>query len=93
MTGDKAVELINEWLNLAKEVGDMNLNRMEYDEERYNYAMDRMDVIRQEINEYHEQMNKCQEKKESKQTPFFIDFGYWRSSIHRKDRKFESPKQ
>lgn len=48
MTGDKAVELINEWLN-----------RMEYDEERYNYAMDRMDVIRQEINEYHEQMNKC----------------------------------
>ena len=27
MTGDKAVELINEWLNLAKEVGDMNLNR------------------------------------------------------------------
>ena len=45
MTGDKAVELINEWLNLAKEIGDMNLNRMEYDEERYNYAMDRMDVI------------------------------------------------
>lgn len=32
MTGDKAVELINEWLNLAKEIGDMNLNRMEYDE-------------------------------------------------------------
>jgi hypothetical protein len=22
MTGDKAVELINEWLNLAKEVGE-----------------------------------------------------------------------
>lgn len=22
MTGDKAVELINEWLNLAKEIGD-----------------------------------------------------------------------
>ena len=56
MTGDKAVELINEWLNLAKEVGDMNLNRMEYDEERYNYAMDRMDVIRNEINDYHEKM-------------------------------------
>lgn len=56
MTGDKAVELINEWLDLAKEVGDMNLNRMEYDEERYNYAMDRMDVIRQKINDYHEQM-------------------------------------
>ncbi len=45
MTGDKAVELINEWLNLAKEVGDMNLNRM--------------DVIRQEINDYHEHMNEC----------------------------------
>lgn len=56
MTDDKAVALINEWLNLAKEVGDMNLNRMEYDEERYNYAMDRMDVIRKEINDYHEQM-------------------------------------
>ena len=56
MTGDKAVELINEWLKLAKEVGDMNLNRMEYDEEKYNYAMDRMNVIRQEINDYHEQM-------------------------------------
>lgn len=56
MTGDKAVELINEWLNLAKEVGDMNLNRIEYDETRYNYAMDRMDVIRQKINEYHGQL-------------------------------------
>lgn len=56
MTDDKAVALINEWLNLAKDVGDMNLNRMEYDEERYNYAMDRMNVIRQKINDYHEQM-------------------------------------
>lgn len=56
MADDKAVALINEWLNLAKEVGDMNLNCMEYDEERYNYAMDRMDVIRHEINDYHEQM-------------------------------------
>lgn len=56
MTEDKAVELINEWLNLAKEVGDMNLNHMEYDETRYNYAMDRMNVIRQEINDYHKQM-------------------------------------
>lgn len=56
MTEDRAVELINEWLKLAKEVGDMNLNRMEYDEERYNYAMDRMDVIRQKINEYHGQL-------------------------------------
>lgn len=61
MTGDEAVELINEWLNLAKEVSDMNLNRMEYDEERYNYAMERMDVIRKEINDYHEKMNKKRE--------------------------------
>lgn len=36
MTEDKAVELINEWLELAKEVSDMNLNRMEYDEEDFN---------------------------------------------------------
>lgn len=57
MNENMAVELINEWLNLAKEVSDMNLNRMEYDEERYNYAMERMDVIRKEINEYHDSMN------------------------------------
>lgn len=62
MTEDTAVALINEWLILAKEVGDMNLNRMEYDEERYNYAMDRMDVIRNIINEYHEQMRKKEEE-------------------------------
>lgn len=54
MSEDKAVELINEWLNLAKEVSDMNLNRMEYNEERYEYAMERMDFIRKMINEYHE---------------------------------------
>lgn len=59
MTADEAVALINEWLELAKEVGDMNLNRIEYDEERYEYAMERMDVIRKDIQEYHEQMNKC----------------------------------
>ena len=39
MTGDKAVELINEWLNLAKEVGDMNLNRMEYDSSKYTTTL------------------------------------------------------
>lgn len=61
MTGDQAVTLINEWLELAKEVGDMNLNRMEYDEDRYNFAMDQMDVIRKKIQEYHEQMNKKRE--------------------------------
>ena len=59
MTADEAVALINEWLELAKEVGDMNLNRMEFDEDRYEYAMKRMDDIRQEINDYHEKMNKC----------------------------------
>lgn len=59
MSEDKAVELINEWLNLAKEVSNMNLNRMEYNEERYEYAMERMDFIRKMINEYHENMNKC----------------------------------
>ena len=58
MTGDEAVELINEWLNLAKEVSDMNLNRMEYDEDRYNFAMDRMDVIRKKIQEYHDSIYK-----------------------------------
>lgn len=58
MSEDKAVDLINEWLNLAKEVGDMNLNRMEYDENRYEYAMNRIDAIRKEINEYHKSMQK-----------------------------------
>lgn len=61
MTGDQAVELINEWLELAKEVGDMNLNRIKYDENRYEYAMKRMDVIREKIQKYHEQMNKKRE--------------------------------
>ena len=58
MSEDKAVELINEWLNLAKEVGDMNLNRIEYNENRYEYAMKRMDVIRKEVNEYHDSIFK-----------------------------------
>lgn len=58
MTEDKAVELINEWLELAKEVSDMNLNRVEYDENRYEYAMNRMNVIRQEIQEYHDSIFK-----------------------------------
>lgn len=58
MTEDKAVALINEWLNLAKEVGDMNLNRIEYNEERYNYAMTRMDVIREKVQEYHDSIFK-----------------------------------
>ena len=58
MTEDKAVELINEWLELAKEVSDMNLNRIEYDENRYEYAMKRMDVIREKIQEYHDSIFK-----------------------------------
>lgn len=58
MTADEAVALINEWLSLAKEIGDMNLNRMEYDEDRYNFAMNRMDVIREKINEYHDSIFK-----------------------------------
>lgn len=58
MTADEAVALINEWLELAKEVGDMNLNRMEFDEDRYEYAMKRMDVIREKINEYHDSIFK-----------------------------------
>lgn len=58
MTEDKAVALINEWLELAKEVGDMNLNRIEYNEERYNYAMTRMDVIREKVQEYHDSILK-----------------------------------
>ena len=55
MTEDTAVELINEWLSLAKEVGDMHLNRIEFDESRYNHAMNRINDIRQKISEYHEQ--------------------------------------
>lgn len=58
VTEDVAVELINEWLELAKEVGDMNLNRIEYDEDRYEYAMSRMDSIRKLINDYHKYTNK-----------------------------------
>lgn len=58
VTEDCATLLINEWLELAKEVGDMNLNRIEYDEDRYEYAISRMDVIRKVINDYHKYMHK-----------------------------------
>lgn len=58
MTEDKAVALINEWLELAKEVGDMNLNHIEFDEDRYEYAMKRMDVIREKIQKYHDSIFK-----------------------------------
>lgn len=54
MNDDKAVELINEWLELAKEVGDMNLNRMDYDENKYNKAIQRIEEIRVQVAEYNE---------------------------------------
>lgn len=57
MNEDKAVQLINEWLELAKEVGDMNLNRMEYDETRYNKAIQRIEEIRAQVEEYNKRMN------------------------------------
>jgi hypothetical protein len=59
MTEDKAIELINEWLELAKEVGDMNLNRMEFDEDRYNYAMNRIEEIREQVEVYNQKMRGC----------------------------------
>lgn len=57
MNEDKAVQLINEWLELAKEVGDMNLNRMEYDETRYNKAIQRIEEIRVQVEEYNKRMH------------------------------------
>ena len=59
MTEDKAIELINEWLELANEVGDMNLNRMEFDEDRYNYAMNRIEEIREQVEVYNQKMRGC----------------------------------
>lgn len=58
MNEDKAIQLINEWLELAKEVGDMNLNRIEFNETRYNYAIQRIEEIRVKVEEYNEHMNK-----------------------------------
>lgn len=57
MNEDKAVQLINEWLELAKEVGDMNLNRMDYDETRYNKAIQRIEEIRVQVEEYNKRMH------------------------------------
>lgn len=54
MNEDKAIQLINEWLELAKEVGDMNLNRVEYNETRYNKAIQRIEEIRVQVAEYNE---------------------------------------
>lgn len=56
MTETEALNQINEWLNMAKEIGDMNLNRVPYDEIKYNQYMKRMEVIRENINSYHKQM-------------------------------------
>lgn len=57
MNEDKAVQLINEWVELAKEVGDMNLNRMDYDETRYNKAIQRIEEIRVQVEEYNKRMH------------------------------------
>lgn len=64
MTDIQLEELITEGLTLSKEVEDMEasqaeFNEEEFNEERYKYAMARMDVIRNEINEYHKHMNEC----------------------------------
>lgn len=56
MTDDRAVELINEWLGLAKEIGDMNLNRMVFDRDRYNYAMNRIEEIREQVEVYNQKI-------------------------------------
>lgn len=45
---------LDEILELAKEVGDMNLNRMDYDETRYNKAIQRIEEIRVQVEEYNE---------------------------------------
>lgn len=45
MTGDKAVELINEWLNLAKEVGDMNLNDSDEVDDILNQSFSKDDFM------------------------------------------------
>lgn len=59
MTDIQLEELITEGLTLSKEVEDMEASQAEFNEERYKYAMARMDVIRNEVNEYHKHMNEC----------------------------------
>lgn len=66
MTDIQLTELITEELTLSKEVEDMEASQVEFNEERYKYAMARMDMIQKEIQKYHEQMNKCKKKMESK---------------------------
>lgn len=58
MTDIQLTELITEGLTLSKEVEDMEASQVEFNEERYKYAMARMDMIQKEIQKYHEQMNK-----------------------------------
>lgn len=58
MTDIQLEELITEGLTLSKEVEDMEASQAEFNEERYKYAMARMDMIQKEIQKYHEQTNK-----------------------------------
>lgn len=55
MTNDDAFNLITEWLSLANEVSDMSLNRATFDEHRYNYAINRVDIIRHKIYQYYDE--------------------------------------
>lgn len=71
MTDIQLTELITEGLTLSKEVEDMEASQVEFNEERYKYAMARMDMIQKEIQKYHEQMNKCK-KRWSQNRLFFI---------------------
>lgn len=56
MNETEALKQINEWLAMARELGEMNLNRVPYDEIKYNKYMERMDEIRHNLDAYHEQM-------------------------------------
>ena len=56
MDEKKAMELINEWLRLAKKVGEMNLQKIEYDEAYHDTAVERMEVIRSSLEEYHDNL-------------------------------------
>lgn len=54
MTDTQLAELITEGLTLSKEVADMEANQVEFNEERYKYAMARMDIIQKEIQKDHD---------------------------------------
>lgn len=56
MTNDECMELINEWLIIAKEIGDMNLNRVEFDQKKHDELMERLDIIKEQVEKYHTEM-------------------------------------